>query len=110
MRWLVLAIFIACAAYIHGRGKIRHGFFRQLSDHSTFMSALNGFIHLFWRVPSSHYLQSTFFPELARSGRIGKRYAPRPSHCSTRTRSRRPPNTTILASIHFSGAAGGAAI
>jgi beta-hydroxylase len=71
MRWLVLAIFIACAAYIHGRCKVRHGFFRQLSDHSTFMSALNGFICLISRVPSSHYLQSTFFPELARSGRIG---------------------------------------
>ena len=71
MRWLVLAIFIACAAYIHGRGKVRHGFFRQLPDHSTFMSALNGFICLISRVPSSHYLQSTFFPELARSGRIG---------------------------------------
>ena len=34
MRWVMLSILIACAAYTHWRGKVRHGFFRQLSDHS----------------------------------------------------------------------------
>jgi beta-hydroxylase len=65
MRWIMLLIFIACTAYIHWRGKIRHGFFHQLSDHSTFMSPLNGFIYLFSRVPSTPYLQPSLFPELA---------------------------------------------
>ncbi|SAK82303.1 aspartyl/asparaginyl beta-hydroxylase [Caballeronia fortuita] len=68
MRWLLLFIFIACAAYTHWRGKVRHGFFRQLSDHSTFMSPLNGFVYLFSRVPSTPYLQPSLFPELAPLG------------------------------------------
>jgi beta-hydroxylase len=65
MRWVILLIFIVCAAYTHWRGKVRHGFFRQLSDHSTFMSPLNGFVYLFSRVPSTPYLQTALFPELA---------------------------------------------
>ncbi|MDR5804797.1 lipid A hydroxylase LpxO [Caballeronia sp. LZ001] len=65
MRWVILLIFIACTAYAHWRGKVRHGFFRQLSDHSTFMSPLNSFVYLFSRVPSTPYLQPSLFPELA---------------------------------------------
>lgn len=66
MRWVMLPIFIACAAYTHWRGKVRHGFFRQLSDHSTFMSPLNGFVYLFSRVPSTPFLEPSLFPELAK--------------------------------------------
>ncbi|KIG04479.1 Aspartyl/Asparaginyl beta-hydroxylase [Burkholderia sp. MR1] len=65
MRWVFLLVFIACAAYTHWRGKVRHGFFRQLSDHSTFMSPINGFVYLFSRVPSTPYLKPSLFPELA---------------------------------------------
>ncbi|WP_250499769.1 lipid A hydroxylase LpxO [Caballeronia sp. GAWG1-5s-s] len=65
MRWLILMLFIACAAYTHWRGKVRHGFFRQLSDHSTFMSPVNGFVYLFSRVPSTPYLHPSLFPDLA---------------------------------------------
>ncbi|MDR5814051.1 MULTISPECIES: lipid A hydroxylase LpxO [unclassified Caballeronia] len=65
MRWVILLIFIVCAAYTHWRGKVRHGFFRQLSDHSTFMSPVNGFVYLFSRVPSTPYLHTSLFPELA---------------------------------------------
>ncbi|WP_035970815.1 aspartyl/asparaginyl beta-hydroxylase domain-containing protein, partial [Caballeronia grimmiae] len=43
---------------------IRRGH-RQLSDHSTFMSPLNGFVYLFSRVPSTPYLEPSLFPELA---------------------------------------------
>jgi beta-hydroxylase len=65
MRWVMLSLFIVCAAYTHWRGKVRHGFFRQLSDHSTFMSPLNGFVYLFSRVPSTPYLEPSLLPELA---------------------------------------------
>lgn len=64
MRWIVLLIFVACAVYTHRRGKVRHGFFRQLSDHSTFMSPLNCFVYAFSRVPSSPYLRPSLFPDL----------------------------------------------
>lgn len=65
MRWVILLAFIGCAAYTHWCGKVRHGFFRQLSDHSTFMSSINGFVYLFSSVPSTPYLQPSLFPDLA---------------------------------------------
>lgn len=64
MRWMVLLLFVVCAVYTHRRGKVRHGFFRQLSDHSTFMSPLNCFVYAFSRVPSTPYLQPSLFPDL----------------------------------------------
>lgn len=65
MKWVVLAIIAACAAYVHLRGKVRHGFWRQLSDHSTFLSPINAFMYLFSRVPTTPYLKEEDFPELA---------------------------------------------
>jgi beta-hydroxylase len=65
MRWVILLAFVGCAAYTHWRGKVRHGFFRQLSDHSTFMSPVNGFVYLFSSVPSTPYLKPSLFPDLA---------------------------------------------
>ncbi|VVE03539.1 aspartyl beta-hydroxylase [Pandoraea aquatica] len=64
MKWIVLAIIAACAVYVHFRGKVRHKFFRQLSDHSTFLSPLNVFMYTFSRVPTTPYLKSDSFPEL----------------------------------------------
>lgn len=64
MKWIVLAIFAACAVYVHFRGKVRHQFFRQLSDHSTFLSPLNVFMYTFSRVPTTPYLKAENFPEL----------------------------------------------
>lgn len=64
MRWLVLLTFVISAVYTHFRGKARHGFFHQLSDHSTFLAPLNCFIYLFSRVPSTPYLSPALFPEL----------------------------------------------
>jgi beta-hydroxylase len=64
MKWIVLAIFAACAVYVHFRGKVRHQFFRQLSDHSTFLSPLNVFMYMFSRVPTTPYLKVENFPEL----------------------------------------------
>ena len=64
MRWIVLLLFVVCAVYTHRRGKVRHGFLRQLSDHSTFMSPLNCFVYAFSSVPSKPYLQPALFPDL----------------------------------------------
>jgi len=64
MRWLVLLLFAGSAAWTHWRGKVRHGFFRQLSDHSTFTAPLNGFVYLFSALPAKPYLPPSCFPEL----------------------------------------------
>lgn len=65
MRWIVLVIFIVCGLYVHRRGKVRHGFFRQLTDHSALMAPINCFAYLFSRVPTTPYLSPSHFEELS---------------------------------------------
>ncbi|CNG51008.1 Beta-hydroxylase%2C aspartyl/asparaginyl family [Yersinia enterocolitica] len=65
MKYIALFIFILCVAYVHFRGKVRYKFWRQLSDHSTFVSPINVFMYLFSRVPTTPYLKQDLFPELA---------------------------------------------
>ncbi|UYJ98918.1 lipid A hydroxylase LpxO [Yersinia enterocolitica] len=64
MKYIVLFIFILCVVYVHFRGKVRYKFWRQLSDHSTFVSPINVFMYLFSRVPGTPYLKQDLFPEL----------------------------------------------
>jgi beta-hydroxylase len=61
---LVLVIFVLSTVYIHFRGKVRLGFWRQFSDHSTFMAPINCFLYLFSRVPAQPFLPASGFPEL----------------------------------------------
>ncbi|MCA8234964.1 lipid A hydroxylase LpxO [Burkholderia cenocepacia] len=65
MRWVLLIVFIACVVYTHRRGKVRHRLFRQLSDHSTFTAPLNCFSYAFSSVPTTPFLDTEHFPELA---------------------------------------------
>lgn len=60
-----LSIFIICGTYVHFRGKVRHKFFRQMSDHSTVMAPVNCFIYLFSKLPATPYHSVALFPELA---------------------------------------------
>ena len=53
IKLLVLALFVASTVYVHMRGRIRLGFWRQLTDHSTFMAPINCFMYLFSKVPST---------------------------------------------------------
>lgn len=61
---LIVAIFILSTIYVHFRGRVRLGFWRQLSDHSTIMAPINCFMYLFSRVPAKPYLPTRDFPEL----------------------------------------------
>jgi beta-hydroxylase len=61
---LTLALFLACGAYMHLRGKVRHQWFRQLFDHSTFTAPVNVFMLAFSGVPRTPYLEASRFPEL----------------------------------------------
>jgi beta-hydroxylase len=61
---IILYIFIASAVYVHYRGRVRHGFFRQLSDHSSFMAPYNALMYMFSAVPNRPFVDLDRFPEL----------------------------------------------
>ena len=63
-KWIVLAVFVACALYVHFRGRVRHKFLRQITDHSTFMAPINILMYAFSRVPTTPFLAPADFPEL----------------------------------------------
>lgn len=60
----IVAVFIASTVYVHYRGRVRLRFFRQLTDHSTFMAPINCLMYLFSRLPAKPYLPVAGFPEL----------------------------------------------
>ncbi len=57
--------FFASAVYVHYRGRVRHRFFRQLTDHSFFMAPYNALMYLFSAVPTGPYVDVSRFPDLA---------------------------------------------
>jgi beta-hydroxylase len=62
---LLLCAFVASAAYVHFRGRVRHRFFRQLTDHSTLLAPYNVLMYACSAVPNRPYLDLAAFPELA---------------------------------------------
>lgn len=62
---IVLYVFIVSAVYVHYRGQVRHGFLRQLTDHSSLMAPYNALMYLFSAVPNRPYIDVARFPELA---------------------------------------------
>ncbi|EIF31061.1 aspartyl/asparaginyl beta-hydroxylase-like dioxygenase [Burkholderia sp. Ch1-1] len=65
MRWLILIWFTASAAYVSRRGTVRFGFWRQLSDHSTFMAPVNCLWYMLSTLKSNAFIDKKLFPELA---------------------------------------------
>src|ERR1700751_149736 len=63
-QFLVLWAFIASALAVHFRGKVRLGFWRQVSDHSTIMAPYNVLMYMFSAVPNRPILQVEMVPEL----------------------------------------------
>jgi beta-hydroxylase len=64
-RFLLLYAWMAAALYVHFRGKVRHGFNRQLTDHSTVFAPLNCLLYATSAVPRTPLLDPRDFPELA---------------------------------------------
>jgi beta-hydroxylase len=64
-RFIVLYVFIVSAMFVHYRGRVRHGFLRQLTDHSSLMAPYNALMYLFSGVPNRPYVEVDRFPELA---------------------------------------------
>ena len=63
-QFLLLWAFIGSALAVHFRGKVRLGFFRQLTDHSTLMAPYNVLMYLFSAVPNRPILDEQSIPEL----------------------------------------------
>jgi beta-hydroxylase len=57
--------FAACVLYVHLRGRVRHRFAKQLTDHSTFVAPYNVLMYAFSAVPAKPYLDLAAFPELS---------------------------------------------
>ena len=63
-QFLVLWAFIGSALAVHFRGKVRLGFWRQFSDHSTIMAPYNVLMYIFSGVPNRPILEVGMVPEL----------------------------------------------
>lgn len=62
---LLVAVYLPCVLYVHFRGRVRHAWPRQLTDHSTFLAPYNAFVTLFSAVPRRAVLDPAMLPELA---------------------------------------------
>jgi beta-hydroxylase len=59
------ALWLGAAAFVHFRGRVRHRFQRQLTDHSTFAAPYNVLVYLASAVPRGPMFDRARFPELA---------------------------------------------
>jgi beta-hydroxylase len=57
-------LFLGAASFVHFRGRVRHRFSRQLTDHSTFMAPLNALLYWSSAVPAKTYHDPDSFPAL----------------------------------------------
>jgi len=64
-RFLFVYAWVASAAYVHYRGRVRHSLRRQLTDHSSFFAPLNVLMYAASAVPSTPLLDARDLPELA---------------------------------------------
>lgn len=65
-KFLILYAFLLSAVFVHFRGRVRHRFSRQLTDHSTLFAPVNALLYAFSAVPNKPYLDVHQFPELDR--------------------------------------------
>jgi beta-hydroxylase len=65
MKYAIIALYASAILFVHFRGKARLPFFRQIFDHSSFVSPINIFIYLFSKVPTTQaYLPLSNFKGL----------------------------------------------
>ena len=64
-KFITLYVFILAAVFVHFRGRVRHRFTRQLTDHSTILAPLNALLYAFSAVPNKPLLEIRQFPELS---------------------------------------------
>jgi beta-hydroxylase len=64
MRGLIIIWVVASVVYVFRRGTVHFSFWRQLSDHSTFMAPINIWCYLLSPLESSAFFRMETFPEL----------------------------------------------
>ena len=60
-----VSVYAAATLYVHLRGKVRHGLWRQITDHSTLLAPYTTLINLRSAVPNQPVLDVEQLPELA---------------------------------------------
>jgi beta-hydroxylase len=65
IKFIALYILIISTIIVHYRGKVRYKFFRQLTDHSTFMAPINMPMYALSGVENKPYINSSNFPQLS---------------------------------------------
>jgi len=61
---IILIVILISGTIVHFKGKRKHGFMRQLFDHSTFMAPINLLMHAFSKVSTKPFQKLNDFPEL----------------------------------------------
>ncbi|MFP5404954.1 MAG: aspartyl/asparaginyl beta-hydroxylase domain-containing protein, partial [Gammaproteobacteria bacterium] len=64
MKVLIVLLFAVSILHVHFRGRVRHGFGRQLKDHSSFLAPINSLLYLTSVVSSRPFHPPEIFPEL----------------------------------------------
>jgi beta-hydroxylase len=64
IKFILFYILIISTVIVHYRGKVRFPFFRQLTDHSTFMAPINMPMYAFSGVENQPYISQAHFPQL----------------------------------------------
>lgn len=65
VKFIILYSLIIATIIVHYRGRVRYKFFRQLTDHSTFMAPINVPMYALSEVENKPYIKTDYFPELA---------------------------------------------
>lgn len=65
VKFILFYILIISTIIVHYRGQIRYKFFRQLTDHSTFMAPINIPMYAFSGVENKPYISVSNFPQLS---------------------------------------------
>ena len=65
VKFILFYILIISTVIVHYRGKVRFKFFRQLTDHSTFMAPINMPMYAFSGVENKPYINTAYFPQLS---------------------------------------------
>jgi beta-hydroxylase len=60
----IVYLFLVSATFVHFRGRDRIKFYRQITDHSTFMAPYNALMYFFSAVPNRPFVDVTRFPDL----------------------------------------------
>ena len=60
----VSILYLACILVVHYRGRVRHGFWGQVFDHSGLLAPVNVFLYAFSAVPGEPYVAPSRFPQL----------------------------------------------